>query len=31
MYRDPFSIAEAALTNHDNYKLTFAKELNASS
>ena len=27
MYRDPFSIPEAALTNHDNYKLTFAKEM----
>lgn len=31
MYRDPFSIPDAALSNHDNYKLTFAKELNASS
>ena len=27
MYRDPFSIPEATLTNHDNYKLTFAKEM----
>ena len=27
MYRDPFSIPDAALSNHDNYKLTFAKEM----
>ena len=27
MYRDPFSIPQAALTNHNNYKLTFAEEM----
>lgn len=27
MYRDPFSIAESSLSEHKNYKLTFAKEM----
>ena len=27
MYRDPFSIPQTSLTNHNNYKLTFAEEM----
>ena len=27
MYRDPFSIPQAVLINHNNYKLTFAEEM----